>query len=279
MFLANKFGLKEAVRMMINAGYTAIDISMFNVSECPFTDDYREVAKELLEMADSAGVKFTQAHAPFGPYEKYINEHVPLFPRAFEFCRLLGIDKIVVHPIMPCSYYGNEKMIYDANIEFYRALAPLAKTNGVKIAIENMWQTDKRSGVIVDQILADPYELARMYDDLKDLECFTVCLDLGHVALCRREPEDAIRILGDRLGCLHIHDVDYKSDLHTLPGTSKINWDNVCHALADVGYDGEFNMEADSFYKGFLDGQYELVTKFMADIAHSFADKIESYKK
>ena len=145
------------------------------------------------------------------------------------------------------------------NVDFYKSLAPYAKKCGVKIAIENMWQTHPVSRHITDDILADPSDLVRMYDTLADPEAFTICLDLGHVALCGREPDAAIRTIGnERLGALHVHDVDYVSDLHTLPGVSKINWNNVCKALADINYRGSFNLEADSFFLGFPDNMFNL---------------------
>ena len=278
-FLAKKYGLVRAVEMMIEAGYPAIDITMWDTSACPFTDDYREVAATIKAMADEAGVKFVQAHAPFGGgYDRYLNELIPLFPRAFEFCSLLGIENIVVHPIMKGHYYGSEAEHFEMNMKFYRAITPLARTNKVKIAIENMWDRHPVTGRICDHVCADPYELCRYYDELADPEVFTVCLDIGHVALCGREPEDAIRTIGSRIGCLHIHDVDYRSDLHTLPGTSKINWENVCRALADVKYEGYFNLEADAFFYKFPGEAYPAVTKFMADISRIYANKIESAK-
>lgn len=279
MFLADKYGLVRAVEMMIEAGYTGIDVSMFDLNACPFTDDYREVAAILHDMAEKAGVKFVQAHAPFGKYDRYVNEMIPLFPRAFEFCSLLGIENIVVHPIMNDAYHGRSEELYDINMKFYKALAPLARTNKVKIAIENMWGRHHITGRICDQVCADPYELCRYYDDLNDPDVFTVCLDLGHVALCGREPEDAIRILGhDRLGCIHAHDVDYIDDLHTLPGAAKMNWDAIAHALGDINYRGAFNMEADNFFLGFMEEHYPTVTKFMADTAKNIAEKIELYR-
>ena len=279
-FLSAKYGLETAVDMMIEAGYTAIDVSMFKTDCVPFTDDYREVAERLKSKADAAGVKFVQAHAPFGGgYENYTQKLVPLLPRAFEFCSLLGICAIVVHPIQKGRYYGREKELFDMNVEFYRSLAPIAKQYGVKIAIENMWQWHPvNRQQIVDDICANPEELAAMYDALNDPEAFTVCLDIGHVALCGREPDDAIRTIGSRLGCLHVHDVNYREDLHTLPGASKVNWDKVCRALAQVDYQGSFNMESDAFYLGFIPEQHKTVTKFMVDIARSFAEKVEEYK-
>ena len=279
-FLARKYGLVRAVEMLIEAGYPAIDVTMYYPNDCPFTDDYHEVAAKLRTMADEVGVRFVQAHAPFGGgYDRYLNEHVPLFPRAFEFCSLLGIENIVVHPIMKGHYYGTETEHFDMNMKFYRALAPLARTNKVKIAIENMWDRHPVTGRICDHVCADPHELNRYYDELADPEAFTICLDIGHVALCGREPEDAVRIIGgERLGCIHAHDVDYVSDLHTLPGVCKIKWDNVARALGEIDYCGPFTMEADNFFNGFMEEQYPIVAKFMADTAKVISDKIDLYR-
>ena len=278
--LSAKYGIIRAVEMMIEAGYSAIDITMFDTKACPFTDDYREIAAILRAMADSAGVRFVQAHAPFGGgYDNYLNNLIPLFPRAFEFCSLLGIENIVVHPIMRGHYYGHEAEHFDMNMKFYKALEPLARTNKVKIAIENMWDRHPVTGRICDHVCASPEELCRYYDTLANPEVFTICLDIGHVALCGREPEDAIRMIGhDRLGCIHAHDVDYINDLHTLPGAAKIKWDNVCRALGEINYRGVFNMEADQFYLGFMEEHYPAVTKFMADTARVLADKVDLYR-
>ena len=278
-FLARKYGLVRAVKMMIEAGYPAIDITMWDTKACPFTDDYREVATILNEMAAKSGVKFVQAHAPFGNFDRYVNEIIPLLPRAFEFCKLLGIENIVVHPVMKGHYAGHEQEHFNVNMKFYQALAPLARTNKVKIAIENMWDRHPVTGKICDHVCADPEELCRYYDTLADPDTFTVCLDIGHVALCGREPEDAIRTIGrERLGCIHAHDVDYVSDLHTLPGAAKIKWDSVARALGEIEYKGVFNMEADCFYNGFMEEHYPTVTKFMADTAKTIVNKINLYR-
>ena len=47
--------------------------------------------------------------------------------------------------------------------------------------------------------------------------------------------------------------IDYVDDLHTLPGVEKINWENVCRALGEIDYKGEFTLEADNFLKNFDD--------------------------
>ena len=280
--LADKYGLETSVEMLAKAGYPALDVSMFDRNKAPFTDDYREVAERVKAKAESLGVKFIQAHAPFyWKYEVYRDELVPLLPRAFEFCSLLGVRDIVVHPMQNGRFYGREEELFNLNVEFYKSLAPIAREFGVRIAIENMWQTHPISRNICDDILANPEQLAKMYDVLSESypDVFTVCLDLGHVALCGREPADAIRIIGrERLGALHVHDVDYRSDLHTLPGISKLNWTEICEALAQIDYQGSFNLEADNFLIGFPERHLQTAANFMADTSRRFAEMIDEMR-
>ncbi len=276
---AKQFGIKRAVEIILDAGFPAIDITMHAPADFFLTDDYKQTAAELRAMTDARGAVFNQAHAPFGGgYENYTEKLVPTFPRAFEFASLCGIKNVIVHPLQRGRYYGNAEELFEMNMEFYTKLAPLARDNGIKIAIENMWQRHPVSKHICDDVCADPRELARYYDSLGNSTDFTVCLDLGHVALCGREPEDAIRVLSSRIGALHVHDVDYVDDLHTMPGLGRINWDNVCRALADVGYSGEITLEADYFMKNMDDELIPDAVKLLEASARHLARKVEKYK-
>ena len=269
----------EATKILVEAGFTALDCSMMDMKLFPFTDDYKETAKAMRAYAEEHGVRFNQSHAPFGSYEQHINEILPNIERAFEASALLGIGAMVIHPTQRTGYYGREEAIYKENVEIYRSLAPLAKKYGVKIAIENMWSRDPMLGRVCDAICADPRELARMYDELADPEAFTICLDLGHVALCGRRPEDAIRIIGgQRLGALHVHDVVDNKDLHVISGLGIIKWDEVCRALAEIDYSGELTLEADDTYNYFEEAMWRPTARFMAERAKSLANKIEEYK-
>ena len=278
--LATNFGREKGIEIIADAGFPAIDFSMFRDLDFAFADDWKETTLKFKNIANSRGVIFNQAHAPFGGgWEKYTKETAPKFPRLFEVCALLGIKNVIVHPVQKVPYLGREEEMFEINMEFYSSLAPYAKDCGIKIAIENMWQNRPVTNYICDCVCADPRELNRYYDSLNDPEAFTVCLDLGHVALCGREPQDAIRTIGhDRLGCLHVHDVDYVHDLHTLPGCARINWDAVCHALADIDYKGDFTLESDNFLNKYDVEFRPTATKFMAEVCKHLTDKIEKYK-
>jgi sugar phosphate isomerase/epimerase len=67
--------------------------------------------------------------------------------------------------------------------------------------------------------------------------------------------------------------------LHTLPGLSKISFDSVCHALAEINYQGEITLEADAFLEGFDEELYPDAVRLMAKRAKNLADKVEHYKR
>ena len=273
------FGIKRTVEMLLDAGFPAIDLTMHSPANFFLEDNYKETAAQLRAMAEARGAMFNQAHAPFGGgYENYTEKLVPTFPRAFEFAALCGVKNVIVHPLQRGRYYGNAEELFEMNMEFYTKLAPLARDNGIKIAIENMWQRHPVAKHICDDVCADPHELARYYDTLDAPDTFTVCLDLGHVALCGREPEDAIRVLAGRIGALHVHAVDYIDDLHTMPGLGKINWDNVCRALADVDYGGEITLEADYFMKNIAAELIPDAEIMLERTARYLAEKVEKFK-
>ena len=276
--LASRLGINAAVDAMLDAGYPALDISLFGNNGFMLAEDWRDTAKALRAKAETRGAVFNQAHAPFGGgYEHYTKNLIPTFPRVFEFCEELGVRQIVVHPLQQGRYYGRERELFDMNMDFYRSLIPLSDKHGIKIAIENMWQTHPVTHRICDDVCANPHELAAYFDTLNDPEHFTVCLDIGHVALCGREPEDAIRVLGhDRLGALHVHDVDYINDLHTIPYLGRVNWSAVVDALADIRYKGEFTMESDAFLARYPNDFLPTATRFMADTTKYLAEKLEA---
>lgn len=269
--------LYEGISAIADAGFPAIDLTL-SYHDYVLADDYKQTAKKIVDVAAQHGAIINQVHAPFSGKDTYETNLVPLMPRMLEFAGLLGAKVAVIHPIhgWRYSYYKNEML--EKNLEFYSSLAKYAKDSGVKIGLENMWMRRPVSNYIEDSLYADPFELAGAYDDLSDPEAFTVCLDLGHVAICGREPVDAIKIIGNRIGALHVHDVDYVNDSHTLPGQGKLEWDEICRALAEINYSGDFTLEPDGFTARYPKELIPSALRMMSDVAAYYAEKIESYK-
>ena len=156
--LASRLGINAAVDAMLDAGYPALDISLFSNNGFMLADDWRETAKALRAKAETRGAVFNQAHAPFGGgYEHYTKNLIPTFPRTFEFCEALGVRQIVVHPLQQGRYYGRERELFDMNMDFYRSLIPFSDKHGIKIIADGSDETEAVEGLaeLVDSGFAE----------------------------------------------------------------------------------------------------------------------------
>ncbi len=255
--LPERFGYKETIKMIAEAGFDAYDMSFFTSSASApnpfFSDDYVEFAKSIRAYADEIGIKCNQAHAPFSSSfgdaekdEKRFNEIV----RSMECAAILGASAIVVHPCQHLKYdiEGNPGILRSINIEFYSRLIPYCEKFGIKVACENMWQWSDRYGRIMHSTCSRAEEFVDYIDSIGS-EWVVACLDIGHTALVDEKNERMINLLGkNRLKALHVHDVDGHSDLHTLPFLSKIDWNSTMKALGNIRYEGDFTFEVSGFF-------------------------------
>ncbi len=78
-----------------------------------------------------------------------------------------------------------------------------------------------------------------------------ICLDTGHLHLTRlrdgneQTTTEFVRIAGDRLKALHIHENNGRADDHQMPFSAKkaFDWRELIRALDEIQYQGLFNME------------------------------------
>ena len=281
--LAKIFGEKEAIRIISEAGFDAYDISLFELSRDEnhyFNgDDYREKAKELREYADSLGLVCNQSHAPFHSSYGDPEKDEWMFGkivRAIEIASICGAKIIVVHPKQHLNYAEHIDELFKMNVEFYNRLVPYAEKFGIKIATENMWQNNNGVRSITDSTCSRAWEFCK-YIDAIDSEWLVGCLDIGHVSLVGANIPEFIKTMGNkRLQALHIHDTDFARDLHTLPFTQKIDYISVCKALKEIGYEGDFTFEADSYYKNFPKDFCPQAAEFMCKVGRRLIAEIEN---
>ena len=246
---AQAFGYEKSVEIIAKAGFDAVDFSMFTMPDEYFGKENRAAfTKKMRALAADAGVSFNQAHAPFPSLlcDENDTKRLEMIKTAIVTAAELGAKVIVVHPAKYLPYTTSAEELFKINMEMYGSLLPLAKELGIKIGVENMYTRNRETNVISDAPCSRPEEFCRYIDTL-DSPYVTACLDTGHAPLVGQTPEDMIRKLGRRIGALHVNDNDLKSDLHTIPYTGQINFDAVADALAEIGYSGEFTLEADGF--------------------------------
>lgn len=282
--LAKYYGEEDSIRILAKAGFDAIDWSYFTMlkDEDPWCqEDYLERARKMKAIGDECGVGFSQAHAPFPsskgeePFDTVIMERIV---KSIEASAVMGIDYIIVHPKQHLPYYKNKKELFDMNVEMYKSLVPMCEKLGIHVCVENMWQFDHKRGIIVDSVCAQPEEFCAMIDAVNS-PWIVACLDIGHAALVGVDPADLIRALGkDRLKCLHVHDVDYHKDSHTLPFIESLDWESITAALAEIDYRGDFTYEAGNFNNCFPKEMQDDVCKFMERTGRYLISRIDAHR-
>ncbi len=277
--LSRRFGIKNAIKMIKDFGFDGYDCSLFReMAPGGFLsgDDYKEKAKELRDYSDSLNFPCTQTHSPTPWLRtiKDIEDSVEEQKRAIEISAILGAKCVVIHPAAFTDAKGN----WDAQ---YATLLPLAKEKGIKIATENMFSwKDKTETETVPSACGTAEDFVHYIDFVND-EYFTACFDIGHAEMvnCEGAPK-IIRALGhDRLTALHVHDNDCYHDDHIFPFAGKINWNEVCRALADIDYSGDFTFESDTFLLNFPDELIPECLTLLEKTGRYLINKIENYKE
>ena len=274
---AKHIGEEKAVEYIAKAGFDGWDFSMFRMvskdkvnkvlleTDHPLgNEDYLAFARKLRKIGEDNGISCNQSHAPFPSDFPGMEDY--LF-RSIECTAEAGGEICVIHP---CNNLSAEK-----NAEMYQKLLPFAKTCGVKIATENMWnRAPDRS--IVPAACSAPDDFCKHIDILGN-DDLVACLDIGHAEMVglNTSAVEMIHALGHRLQALHIHDNDFDHDSHQIPFSMKIDFEPVVKALKDIGYAGWFTLEADSYLKDFAEENVFVGIQDLAQSARKLADMFD----
>ncbi len=276
--LSNRFGLKEAIRLIKEHGFDGYDCSLFSLmgeGQIFGGADYLKKAREIREYADTIGIPCLQAHSPDPQLRQFyqIDAMIDGQIKAIEIAAILGADCIIVHPSSITDAEGNYERIYSK-------LLPTARRLGIKIATENMfaWR-DKYEIETVPSACGDGRDFKRYIDYVND-EYFTACLDLGHSEMmyAKGAVESIMALGGKRLGALHVQDNDCMHDDHCFPFAGKIKWEPICKALADINYSGHFTFEASSYMRNFPNELIPALLDLLYESGKYLVERIEYYK-
>lgn len=264
-------------KLLKEVGYDAVDYNglctepetgLFALSDAEFE---RELLSDRAAI-ESAGLEICQIHGVW-PYddtkpEKWESKFQAMI-RSIRAAAILGSRYVVVHPVMPYGWEkspDHEKDVRE-NIEYMKMLVPYAKEYGVKIALENMPCPYVPCGPVE--------ELVKCIDEVNS-PYLVACLDVGHATALGTDAGDAVRMLGNRLHCLHIHDNDGKRDLHWLPYYGVTNWQNFTSALKEIEYKGVITLETSVSYKmkSLPESLKKEGEKWLANIARKVADDV-----
>ena len=292
------FGIEKSYAMIGNAGFDGIDMNLnhsWNNEEvknrhlgyCVFEEDMEIILKHYekeLEAIKKNGLKIFQAHAPFPSYVDGFPElslRVPkIYNNCIRFCKEAGIPYLVIHGISRL-YDGSDMTrseMIQKNIELYSSMISTLKETGVTVLLENLfWCYNEKS---YDATCADPKEAVEIIDKLNLIagaDCFGLCFDAGHNNLLKWDIESYIRLLGNRIKALHLHDNDGNGDWHMIPCTGTVRWDKLCSLLCETGYSGTINFETFSYYdlRRVMPEAVPAILKYLVTIGKEFGAVIE----
>ncbi len=276
--IAPKIGEEKAIELVAKAGFDAFDMSMFkNVINYAWqtktvtpanhplaTTEYLKFARKLKQVAKDNGIFCNQSHAPYPTVLSGIRDQLK---RCIEITAEVGGKICVIHP--------QEQKTLEENAKMYGELLPFAKSHGVKIATENMWDWDREKDQAYRVACSDHESFLEYIKELDD-DYFVACLDIGHAEMRGLDTSAVkmIKTLGNHLQALHIHDNDKHYDSHGLPMTMSIEFDPIIRALKEIGYKGDFTLECCHYLSGQEDVEGALKKAY--DAVRELSDKFDN---
>lgn len=275
---AKLIGEEKAVEYIAKAGFDAWDFSMFAMCRYDWAtrgllpnshplagNEYLQFARRLKQIGLDNGIVCNQSHAPFPTYCPEIRSYLK---RAIECTAEAGGNICIIHP-------DNYKTA-EENAEMYAELLPFAKSCGVKIATENMWNWNNETKQAAPAACSSPESFCAHVDALGD-EYMVACLDIGHAEMKGVDTSavEMIRALGPRLQALHIHDNDKLHDSHQIPFSMQIDFEQVVDALREIGYGGYFTLECDTYLHAYSAENAFAGIQKLADSARTLANMFE----
>ena len=258
-------------------GFTHVDIDLGNDKTIIFTGTPEEQENVILnekKLAKEAGIIIHQAHGPFrwpiqdGTVEERA-ERMEKMKHSIRVASKLECKNWVIHPMMPFGWQerihnpGHEQETWDINLAFMRELLIVAKECDVIICLENMPMPDFSIGSVE--------EILRFVNEIDD-ENFKICLDTGHAAVYPGQSVgDAVRLLGDKIQVLHVHDNNGRNDNHWLPYHGVIDWEDFGKALKEINFQGVFSYETTPPGK-LPDPYFDEACKMMVGVAKKIID-------
>ena len=229
---------KLSIKAVADAGFDYIDLSLYRLrgDSDLMQVGWEDIILDLKEFAEDTGVEFRLAHSPGYPIvgsDEWINTN----KRCVDICEMLGIERIVVHPVVSAS----KEVFFTNNAKYFGYILPYAKEHGIDILCENSTSKNTGSGWFINDG-DDMREFIKLVQSQGHTN-FHGCWDTGH-GNCEGSQYLDIIALGDEMHAIHFHD-NLGTDSHMIPYYGNMDIDEVMRALKVIGYSGDFTLETD----------------------------------
>lgn len=230
------------------AGFKHIAVN-FNEILDKTEDDWKAMTEDIQSILDKNGLTCVQSHLHC--YDLLQSSEIPDERSDFAITQsiiatgALGGKYGVYHPRSSISTGWRPSAAFEDNRRILSGFLDTAVKSGVNLAVENI-------PVFPDHCKWPFYtsnfeDLAALVDSFNDPH-ICACWDFGHANLMELKQTEALRCLGSRLKCVHIHNNFGVNDDHSTPDTGNINWYNILPVLAEIGYNGPLTLETHCRY-------------------------------
>ncbi|MBR5598264.1 MAG: sugar phosphate isomerase/epimerase [Lachnospiraceae bacterium] len=292
--------ITKGFQKIANAGFTKVDFNLdaFLINSNVYAGKLNKFFdKEIPELVtifgkykhamDMYGLLPSQMHAPYPVYvpgngkaTAYMQGNV--IPKSIIIAEAMGVPWVVIHPFK-LQYSKGKEAEKQTNLEYFKMLVPLLKQCGVRVCLENLYESV--GGRIVEGVCSDVEDAIWYIDTLNEYageELFGFCLDTGHLQLAKKDPYDFIKKMGSRIKVLHLHENNGTDDTHQLPYTfgkgedRGADWEGILKALKEIGYKGTLSFETFPAMNSFPHKLSEAVLKVIYDTGVSMAKQIDN---
>ena len=214
-------------------------------------DDWKRITEDIRRILDETGLACVQSH----PYYYDLRISSELEQEEYEFAITqaiiasgkLGAKWCALHPRSSLSTGRYTRQSFEDNRRKFSEYLELAARYDTGIAAENL-------PIFAGILPVIPFYSCN-YDDLCELtdsfadDRMGICWDFGHANLMRMDQAQALRYLGKRVRCTHVHNNFHRDDEHLPPDQGDVPWDRVMPALAEAaGNDVPLTLETHCRY-------------------------------
>ncbi len=258
------YPVEDALIRLSRVGFKYLDLAMDYCADnpnCAFSSDNWEAwAYNLRNLAEKEGVKYTHSHA----WSDASSRHFKTF-RCIDVCRVLGTEYTVIHPIYKHedgSFIYDDEEFVKVNAEAIKPLLEYAVKNNVTILSENILWGSSIKATAISALVKEV-----------NSKNFDWCYDTGHANAHDISCRELLKCETVPIS-LHIQDNNGQlRDDHLMPGDGNIDWKEFLDVLHEIGYKGEFVLEA---HHQSLEAKDEDREAILSEI-YSRAEKMRAY--
>ena len=230
-----------AMEYIKQAGFCYVDYSFDMDADYKngiYSSDFDGYIDKIKRKADLLGLTFVQAHSPLGkPIAEGNSAFVEDTIKCVRACSKLGIKNLVVHS--GYDFNISKEETFEKNKAFYNKILCEAEKyeinilteNFNKMCIENLYWIDNAS------------DLLKLIEYV-DHPLFHAVWDTGHANMQKTPQDECLRLLGNHVYALHVHDNFGDEDSHMAPFFGTMNMASLMKGLRDINYNGYFTFEA-----------------------------------